>query len=132
MEDRSSRTVGATVSEEETSSPFFKKCGSRLEADKQSGFRSAKSALQGRELMEMKQGRNASKGEERPFVGPKAQLKLTYEQNENTPLVSSEPPDTMSFEAKESRKDETVGERYKDLEPWFLKEFGDVVELIDE
>jgi ATP-dependent DNA helicase HFM1/MER3 len=36
-----------------------------------------------------------------------------------------------NVEPKDEPKEEPVPEAYKDLEPWILKEFGDIVELVD-
>lgn len=118
-----------TLGEEQTSSPFFAKTARNIQRDTRDGFRPAKSMLMGREIRELAK----AKAPEKKARVDRTHITPAFEKpDQNLAAKISEPNYAMAFEEEEKKEEKNVDERYKDIEPWFLEEFGDVVELVDE
>lgn len=71
------------------------------------------------------------------LMGPKNEVKnpnqrLTCEYEHEHLDVSPHQPPTPADQENVLSKEQSVPDAYKDLEPWFFQEFGDIVELVDE
>lgn len=117
----------ATVDEDQISSPFFAKpAGNLKQEEKETGFRPAKSMLKGGHPREVAE-------ETRTAQSDMAQHTPTIENLNKNPIEENiEPEYALPTAVEEIAKEKTVEERYKNIEQWFLQEFGDVVELVDD
>ncbi|KAF2261988.1 P-loop containing nucleoside triphosphate hydrolase protein [Lojkania enalia] len=90
----------------------------------QSGFKSAKSVLKGKEIGYLREG--DSKQPQRHSASIRGSKAMERDEN-----VRGESMETLVREINECGE-EVVPEAFKGLEPWLLREFGDIVELVEE
>lgn len=108
-------------------------------------FKPAKTMLQGRELHELQQGKSApsqpshatnnNTEEDDVYSDLLNMLDVPLAHNkENIASVHTSVEAKSPVRSIETKKEEPkqMHESFKDLQPWLLQEFGDIVELVDE